>query len=52
MNTVDVGEVRLHVEDRGIPGAELVVLPGGHCPQEDHPASWLAAVQAHLSRVT
>ena len=34
-----------------IDGAELVVLPGGHCPQEDDPAPWQAAVQAHLSRV-
>jgi pimeloyl-ACP methyl ester carboxylesterase len=34
-----------------IDGAELVVLPGGHCPQEDDPAAWQAAVQAHLSRV-
>ena len=51
MSTVEVGEVRLHVEDRGILGADLVVLPGGHCPQEDHPASWLAAGQPHFSRV-
>ncbi len=35
----------------GISGADLVLLPGGHCPQEDHPASWLAAVQTHLGRV-
>ncbi|HYF45391.1 MAG TPA: alpha/beta hydrolase, partial [Acidimicrobiales bacterium] len=34
-----------------IPGAELVVLPGGHSPQEDDPEAWLAAVEAHLSRV-
>jgi pimeloyl-ACP methyl ester carboxylesterase len=34
-----------------IPGAELVVLPGGHCPQEDDPGAWLSAVRAHLSRV-
>jgi pimeloyl-ACP methyl ester carboxylesterase len=35
----------------GITGAELVVLPGGHSPQEDDPAAWLAAVEGHLSRV-
>jgi pimeloyl-ACP methyl ester carboxylesterase len=34
----------------GITGAELVVLPGAHSPQEDDPAAWLAAVQGHLSR--
>jgi pimeloyl-ACP methyl ester carboxylesterase len=35
-----------------IAGAELVVLPGGHSPQEDDPAAWLAAVQRHLARVS
>jgi pimeloyl-ACP methyl ester carboxylesterase len=34
-----------------IPGAELVVLPGGHSPQEDDPAAWQAAVRAHLNRL-
>lgn len=37
---------------REIPGASLVVIPNaGHSPQEDDPAAWLEAVEAHLARV-
>jgi 2-succinyl-6-hydroxy-2,4-cyclohexadiene-1-carboxylate synthase len=36
---------------REIPDAMLVVLPeGGHQPQHEAPAAWLAAVTAHLTR--
>jgi 2-succinyl-6-hydroxy-2,4-cyclohexadiene-1-carboxylate synthase len=54
--TVLVGEDDTMLRDsavvlaEGVPGAELVVLPGAHSPQEDDPAAWLAAVRAHLSR--
>jgi pimeloyl-ACP methyl ester carboxylesterase len=34
-----------------IAGSQLVVIPGGgHCPQIETPAAWLAAIEAHLSR--
>ncbi len=34
-----------------IPSAELVVIDGAaHCPQEDRPEAWLAAIRAHLER--
>jgi 2-succinyl-6-hydroxy-2,4-cyclohexadiene-1-carboxylate synthase len=39
-----------HLMAERIPGATLVVLPGGHSPQEDDPAAWLRAVGEHLER--
>jgi pimeloyl-ACP methyl ester carboxylesterase len=34
-----------------IPGAALVVIPdAAHSPQDENPAAWLSAVQAHLAR--
>jgi 2-succinyl-6-hydroxy-2,4-cyclohexadiene-1-carboxylate synthase len=34
-----------------IPASELVVIPdAAHSPQEENPAAWLGAVQAHLAR--
>lgn len=42
-----------HVMTDAIDGAELVVFPGcGHSPQEDDPAAWIAAVEAHLARAS
>jgi pimeloyl-ACP methyl ester carboxylesterase len=47
---VRVSEVDEHRPGRSGTASELVVRPGGHCPQEDDPADWLAAVRTHLSR--
>lgn len=34
-----------------IPDAELVVIDGAaHCPQEERPEAWLAAIRTHLDR--
>ena len=34
-----------------IAGSQLAVIPdGGHCPQHEAPAAWLAAIEAHLAR--
>lgn len=55
--TIVVGELdqpfRQPSEDfaAAIPGAELVVVDGAaHCPQEDRPEAWLAAIRGHLAR--